>query len=60
MSVIASPCIGVCALDRESRYCTGCWRTVPEIARWSALADEERTQIMAALPDRRQALTARS
>ena len=26
-----SPCIGVCKLDREGKYCVGCGRTVQQI-----------------------------
>jgi len=49
---IATPCIKVCAVDGASGYCLGCRRTLPEIAGWARLSDEERATIMAALPDR--------
>lgn len=48
-----SPCVGVCVLDRDSRLCTGCWRSVQEIARWGSCDDAERLRIMAELPNRR-------
>lgn len=53
--MIASPCVKVCVLDAERRACTGCGRTLDEIARWSEMSDEERAQVMAQLPARRQA-----
>ena len=49
---IATPCVKVCAVDGATGYCLGCRRTLPEIAGWARLSDEERAGIMAALPDR--------
>ena len=50
---IKTPCIKVCIVDGESGLCLGCFRTLPEIARWGALDDETRDGVMAELPDRR-------
>ena len=50
---IATPCVKVCLIDGESGLCVGCQRTLPEVAGWSRLSDDERTEIMAALPARR-------
>ncbi|MET0338746.1 MAG: DUF1289 domain-containing protein [Caulobacter sp.] len=50
---IVTPCIKVCAVDGESGLCLGCHRTLPEIAQWSRLAEDERAAIMAELPARR-------
>lgn len=30
----ASPCIGVCQLDVQQHYCTGCLRDVQELQAW--------------------------
>lgn len=49
---IESPCINVCVVHPEERICTGCLRTIDEIARWSRMEDAERAEIMEALPDR--------
>lgn len=49
---IATPCVKVCAVDGATGYCLGCRRTLPEIAGWARLNDEERAAIMAALPQR--------
>jgi hypothetical protein len=49
---IASPCNKVCVMDAEQRYCLGCRRTLEEIARWSALSDEERRVVLLALATR--------
>lgn len=50
--MIKSPCIRVCILDRDTRLCTGCGRSLDEINRWSKLTDDERDSIIAALPGR--------
>ena len=42
-------------MDAVSGLCTGCWRTLAEIAEWSVLEDDERRAIWAALPLRRSA-----
>ena len=49
---IESPCVRVCVVHPEARICTGCYRTIDEIGRWSKMTSEERREIMAALPDR--------
>ena len=55
---ITTPCVKVCAVDGASGYCLGCRRTLPEIAGWARLSDEERAAIMAALPHRPDPLIA--
>lgn len=47
-----SPCIGVCTLDPVSHYCTGCARTIEEIAGWPRLSAEEKRRVIALLPSR--------
>ena len=50
-----SPCVKVCSLD-ERGYCTGCLRTVEEIARWSTLSAAEQWQVIAAIERRKVSL----
>jgi predicted Fe-S protein YdhL (DUF1289 family) len=42
-----------------SGLCTGCGRTLDEIARWGGMSDSERAAIMAALPARLKTLTSK-
>lgn len=42
---ILSPCVGVCSLGDDG-LCAGCHRTSSEIARWSAMGDDERLRWM--------------
>jgi predicted Fe-S protein YdhL (DUF1289 family) len=52
MSAVETPCIRVCAIDPASGLCTGCGRTLAEIAGWIGMSARERGAIMAALPAR--------
>lgn len=54
-----SPCIKVCVMDAERRYCAGCFRTLEEIASWGSMAEVDREAVLARLPERRQACTIR-
>ena len=49
----ASPCIKVCVLDTADR-CTGCGRTIDEIARWAQMSAEEQWAIVARLARERR------
>jgi predicted Fe-S protein YdhL (DUF1289 family) len=50
---IVSPCVNVCAIDPNTDLCSGCGRTLDEIARWASMSDSERAAVMRELPDRR-------
>ena len=47
-----SPCIDLCTMDDEDRYCLGCHRTLDEIALWSSLDQEEKESIWQLLEER--------
>jgi uncharacterized protein len=49
---ILSPCVQICVLDLETRYCVGCGRTGDEIGAWLAMSPEQRRVVMAELPTR--------
>ncbi|MBT9382298.1 DUF1289 domain-containing protein [Pseudooceanicola sp. CBS1P-1] len=49
---VSSPCVNVCVIHPEARLCTGCLRSLDEIAGWSRMSEEERRAIMAELPSR--------
>jgi predicted Fe-S protein YdhL (DUF1289 family) len=44
-----SPCIGVCKLDKVTKLCLGCRRSVAEISAWLDLSEDERQAIIARL-----------
>ncbi|SEQ66507.1 DUF1289 domain-containing protein [Thalassovita taeanensis] len=49
---IASPCIKICVIHPQERICTGCLRSLDEIAQWSRMSHEARREVMEALPAR--------
>ncbi len=49
---VESPCVKVCVIHPETRLCTGCLRSIDEIAAWSRFSPEDRRAIMAELPAR--------
>jgi predicted Fe-S protein YdhL (DUF1289 family) len=57
--MIATPCIKVCTMDPAGKLCTGCGRTLEEIARWGSMSEAERARIMAALPARLEGVSPR-
>jgi len=50
---VSSPCNLVCTLDADGIYCIGCFRTLEEIAGWSAFDEERRRSIWSELERRR-------
>lgn len=51
--MVESPCIAVCRLDPGKEVCAGCWRTLPEIARWGSMSDAERLKVLESVEQRR-------
>jgi predicted Fe-S protein YdhL (DUF1289 family) len=51
-----TPCIRVCKMDNQSGLCSGCFRTLDEIANWLKYTDEQRTYINKMLEIRRELL----
>jgi uncharacterized protein len=51
-----SPCINVCVIDAQTNLCTGCHRSLSEIAQWSQLTRQDRLRIMARLAERSKIL----
>lgn len=45
MAGVASPCVGVCALD-EQDICTGCQRTGVEISLWTRMNETQRREVL--------------
>ena len=52
---VSSPCINLCQLDQDGRFCRGCFRTLEEIAAWSRVSNDEKRAIVAAANRRREA-----
>jgi uncharacterized protein len=50
----ASPCTGVCRLNKATGICRGCRRTIDEIAAWFSLTPEQKRAVLNAVARRDQ------
>lgn len=50
---VSSPCINVCRIDESTGLCLGCFRTLHEIAGWSAQSDDAKLEVLARVEKRR-------
>ena len=55
---IYSPCIRICTINPQTKYCDGCYRTLPEVAKWTRFTEGERDAILADLPVREEKVEA--
>ncbi len=39
---VPSPCVSICRMDANTGWCTGCFRTLEEIAQWSRADDADK------------------
>ena len=53
-TTVASPCNSICTIDAATRLCIGCYRSLDEIASWMQLSDEQKREVIRALPARRE------
>ncbi|VVD68289.1 DUF1289 domain-containing protein [Pandoraea cepalis] len=52
-SPVPSPCTNICRMNPATGWCSGCWRTLDEIAAWSTMAEGDKRHIWSLLPARR-------
>lgn len=55
---VESPCIRVCLYDPARGACSGCLRTLDEIAQWSAFSPDEQRAVLARIARVRSAAAA--
>jgi hypothetical protein len=59
-STVPSPCVSICTMDAATGLCTGCLRTIDEIAAWSVLDDEARREVWQRIYERRDEAATRA
>lgn len=52
-SPVPSPCVSICQMNVHSGLCSGCLRTIDEIAGWSRYSETEKRAVWARLVERR-------
>ena len=50
---VPSPCVSICKMDGRSGLCTGCLRTIDEIAGWSRYSDADKQVVWQRIGERR-------
>ncbi|HJW53337.1 MAG TPA: DUF1289 domain-containing protein [Burkholderiaceae bacterium] len=53
VSSVASPCVSICQMDPATGLCSGCLRTIDEIAGWSRYSDAEKHAVWQLIAARR-------
>jgi predicted Fe-S protein YdhL (DUF1289 family) len=53
MTAVPSPCVDVCTMDPVTGLCTGCLRTIDEIAAWGVLNDDQKREVWDLIFERR-------
>lgn len=51
-SVVPSPCVSICRMASETALCEGCFRTIPEIAGWRHMSDDEKRAVWVSIDQR--------
>ncbi|WP_082788201.1 DUF1289 domain-containing protein [Sphingorhabdus sp. M41] len=51
-----SPCTDICTIDRSSRLCVGCGRSLSEIGEWGSASPSRQREILSLLPQRMKQL----
>lgn len=49
---IADPCINVCRMDLDGKFCQGCKRTQLEIGGWARMTEQQRADVAALIEQR--------
>lgn len=44
----ASPCVSICSVDRDTKMCIGCFRTLKEIGAWRSMTLDQKRDVVAA------------
>lgn len=51
-AAVPSPCVRRCSVESTSGSCSGCLRTLDEIAAWASMPEARRAEVVASLPAR--------
>ncbi len=60
LQTVPSPCVGVCKMNESSGWCTGCYRSLDEIACWGRLPDADKRVLWVHIEQRQAAALASS
>lgn len=55
-TMLVSPCVGTCKIDKANGLCEGCYRTKGEIKAWKDGPNAHRIDILKTVIERRQSM----
>ncbi|GAB5470758.1 MAG: hypothetical protein Kilf2KO_37880 [Rhodospirillales bacterium] len=50
-SSVPSPCIAICQMDADNRFCVGCHRSIDEIRDWMIMTADEKQAALKRIED---------
>ena len=45
-NIPASPCVGICTINKKTKSCIGCYRTLEEIGNWRNMTLVEKKSVI--------------
>jgi len=54
---IADPCINICRMDLDGKFCQGCRRTLLEIGSWTRMTEQQKADVAASILQRKAPLS---
>ena len=49
---IADPCVNICRMDLDGKFCQGCKRTRLEIGSWTRMTEQQKADVAALIQQR--------
>lgn len=49
---VESPCVGICAMNDDTGFCEGCYRTIDEIRDWWDMQPGQQRSLLESLAER--------
>ncbi|HSW18396.1 MAG TPA: DUF1289 domain-containing protein [Ramlibacter sp.] len=53
---VADPCINICRMDQEGKFCQGCKRTALEVGAWPRMTEQQKVEVLASIELRMNAV----
>ncbi|MDM0022523.1 DUF1289 domain-containing protein [Variovorax saccharolyticus] len=50
--LVADPCVNICRVDPDGKFCQGCKRTALEIGSWPRMTEQQRADVAALIRQR--------
>ena len=55
---VADPCVNICRMDQDGKFCQGCKRSLLEIGAWPQMTQQRKADVVALIEQRMNAVFA--